>query len=105
MLREQLVKQNVQLRSMLKGRLRTMRHAFSSRGYATPTMLSSAQRESFQRDGYLLIENLVDQVTVEELRCRWEPLFRGEFETGVTSLSWVDTNRAPQTLTSFTKKN
>ena len=45
--------------------------------------LSTQQKKDFDRDGFLIVERLIDDDTVERLRDSFEALFRGEFETGV----------------------
>ncbi len=46
--------------------------------------LSPAQIERFDTDGFLMVEEIIDRATVEQLRERYERLFRGQFETGVS---------------------
>ena len=46
--------------------------------------LSQKQKQDFDQDGFLVVENLIDESTVEELRDSFDRLFRGEFETGIT---------------------
>ena len=51
-----------------------------------------AQLEAFQRDGFLIIEaGYLDDEAVELLRSRFEPLFGGEYETGIRpdEVNWV----------------
>lgn len=48
--------------------------------------LSESQIARFREDGFLVVKQLIDQAAVEHLRCRFDLLFRGEFETGV----WPD---------------
>ena len=38
-------------------------------------------KEQFQRDGFLLVPNIIPQETVALLRSRFEPLFAGDFDT------------------------
>ena len=45
--------------------------------------LSNQQKTYFDRDGFLVVEKLIDDDTVEVLRENFERLFSGEFETGV----------------------
>ena len=45
---------------------------------------SDKQIADFERDGFLVVDRLVDQATVEVLRDAFERLFHGEFETGIT---------------------
>ena len=47
--------------------------------------LSNQQKTDFDRDGFLVVEKLIDDDTVEVLRENFERLFSGEFETGVSS--------------------
>ena len=47
-------------------------------------LLSSHQIDQFRNDGFLVVENLLDFETVEILRQRFEHLFRGEFQTGIS---------------------
>ena len=47
-------------------------------------LLSQHQIDQFREDGFLVVENLLDLETVEVLRQRFECLFRGEFETGIS---------------------
>ena len=50
------------------------------------------QIEQFNEDGFLVVERLIDDETVETLRACYERLFRGEFETGVTpdEVNWQE---------------
>ena len=45
--------------------------------------LTSAQIDQFNEDGFVIVDKLIDDETVEALRARYEKLFRGEFETGI----------------------
>ena len=47
-------------------------------------LLSPQQVYQFREDGFLVVENLLDLETVGVLRQRFECLFRGEFETGIS---------------------
>ena len=47
-------------------------------------LLSQHQIDQFREDGFLVVANLLDLETVEVLRQRFECLFRGEFETGIS---------------------
>lgn len=51
-------------------------------------MLSNAQIDQFHTDGFLIVENLLDSAWVDRLAERVEPLFQGEFETGVYPDEW-----------------
>ena len=50
--------------------------------------LSVTQIEQFHRDGFLVVENLLDSNTVDRLVERFDPLFAGNFETGVYPDEW-----------------
>jgi hypothetical protein len=45
--------------------------------------LSKAQADRFDSDGFLMVDRIVDEDAVDRAVARYEPLFRGEFETGV----------------------
>ena len=45
--------------------------------------LSDEQKRRFDEDGFLILDRFLDPEAVERLRTRFEPLFRGEFETGL----------------------
>lgn len=53
-----------------------------------PLSLSQEEVSQFNHDGFLVIKNLIDTETVISLRNRFEPLFAGEFETGVYPDEW-----------------
>ena len=50
--------------------------------------LTTEQIDQFHRDGFLVVENLLAPQVVEQLVARFEPLFAGEFETGVYPDEW-----------------
>jgi ectoine hydroxylase-related dioxygenase (phytanoyl-CoA dioxygenase family) len=53
---------------------------------------SEEQLAAFRRDGFILIhEGFVDAATVDILRARFEPLFAGEYTTGIRpdEVNWV----------------
>ena len=54
--------------------------------------LSNQQKTDFDRDGFLVVEKLIDDDTVEVLRESFERLFSGEFETGVSpdEVNWQE---------------
>ena len=45
--------------------------------------VTAEQIDRFNEDGYLVVERLIDDETVEKIGACYERLFRGEFETGV----------------------
>ncbi|MBW4695780.1 MAG: phytanoyl-CoA dioxygenase family protein [Lyngbya sp. HA4199-MV5] len=50
--------------------------------------LTQAQLHQFHEDGFLIVENLLEEALVDRLVKRVEPLFSGEFETGVYPDEW-----------------
>lgn len=52
---------------------------------------AAEQLAAFERDGFVVVEGLVDDETVEELRARFEPLFAGRYETGIRpdEVNWI----------------
>src|SRR5919197_5591849 len=53
---------------------------------------SREQLDAFERDGFLIIDvDFIDATTIERLRGRFEPLFAGEYETGIRpdEVNWV----------------
>jgi 2-oxoglutarate-dependent dioxygenase len=50
--------------------------------------LTTAQIEQFRTDGVLILERFLTASEVSEARARFEPLFRGEFETGLYPDEW-----------------
>jgi len=51
-------------------------------------MLTPEQLGRFRQDGFLIIDHFLDAGLVEAARARFEPLFRGEFETGLYPDEW-----------------
>lgn len=68
--------------------------------YGAMLEISDGQVERFAKQGYLTLERLVDQGTVDRLRLCFDKLFAGEFETGVTpdEVNW-QTGSGDETLT------
>ena len=50
--------------------------------------LTQAQVRRYDDDGFLVLDRFLDMETVERLRDRFDPLFRGEFETGLQPDEW-----------------
>ncbi len=50
--------------------------------------LTQDDRETFARDGFAIVDNVLDAATIDAARERFEPLFRGEFETGLQPDEW-----------------
>lgn len=50
--------------------------------------LSQEQLDTFERDGFLIIERFLDNDEIDAARARFAPLFRGEFETGLYPDEW-----------------
>lgn len=59
--------------------------------------VTKEQIDQFNRDGFLVVERLIDDATVEKLRAAFARLFRGEFETGVTpdEVNWQEATGDP----------
>lgn len=45
--------------------------------------LSKRQVDAFYADGFLILDKIVEQEDVDRIVSRFDPLFRGEFETGI----------------------
>ena len=58
---------------------------------------SEEQIKRFNDDGFLIVDNLLTDADVEQLRARYERLFRGEFETGVSpdEVNWQEDDGDP----------
>ena len=54
----------------------------------TKNLLTREQIDQFYQDGYLVVENLLESELVDRVLDRFEPLFSGEFETGVYPDEW-----------------
>lgn len=50
--------------------------------------LSDAEIERFRQDGFLLLDDWLDPAAAEAAAARFEPLFRGDFETGLQPDEW-----------------
>lgn len=50
--------------------------------------LTSGQINQFNEDGFLVIGQFLDEGSVEALRAQFEPMFCGEFETGIYPDEW-----------------
>ena len=53
-----------------------------------PISLSQSQIEQFQTDGFLIVESFIPPDFAKRLADRMEPLFSGEFETGIYPDEW-----------------
>ena len=51
-------------------------------------MLDKFHYEMFWQQGYVVVPNFVSPFLVEEAGKRFDPLFRGEFETGIRPDEW-----------------
>jgi len=60
--------------------------------------LSPAQADQFDKDGFLLVDRIVNDAAVDRVVARFEPLFRGEFETGVRpdEVNWQEGRDSPE---------
>lgn len=54
----------------------------------TPVQLTEQQITQFQNDGFLILENLLSSELVARLVERIDPLFAGDFETGIYPDEW-----------------
>jgi len=52
-------------------------------------LLTEENKRRFEADGFLILDRFIDAATVERLRARFEPLFKGEFETGLYPDEWT----------------
>ena len=50
--------------------------------------ITTEQFESFQRDGFVIVESALEDKTLQAARARFEPLFSGQFETGLRPDEW-----------------
>ncbi len=50
--------------------------------------LSPDHHAAFERDGFVIVENVLDAATLASARARFEPLFSGQFETGLAPDEW-----------------
>src|SRR6267143_68674 len=50
--------------------------------------ITPSQIEQFRADGFLILDRLLSADEVQRARSRFEPLFRGEFETGLCPDEW-----------------
>ena len=59
--------------------------------------LTNQQEMDFEEEGFLVVENLFDESTVDELRDRFDRLFRGDFETGISpdEVNWQEATGDP----------
>ena len=51
-------------------------------------VLSEADRSAFQRDGFVIVANVLDEDAIHAARARFDLLFSGEFETGLQPDEW-----------------
>ena len=63
-------------------------------------IVAPSQIEKFRNDGFLIVENLIDDETARTMHACFERLFRGQFETGITpdEVNWQEGESDP-TLT------
>ena len=59
--------------------------------------ISDAERDSFDKDGFLIVDHLVDSTIVPGLHQAFTDLFRGKFETGVRpdEVNWQEATGDP----------
>ena len=61
--------------------------------------LNQNQINQFNENGYLIIDKFIDLEFIEKLKSRFEPLFKGEFETGIEPDEWNWKFGDPEDLT------
>jgi len=50
--------------------------------------LTQEQRDAFERDGFVIVPDVLDDASVTACRERFEPVFSGDFETGLQPDEW-----------------
>eukprot|EP01122_Echinamoeba_exundans_P003186 TRINITY_DN1331_c0_g1_i2.p2 TRINITY_DN1331_c0_g1~~TRINITY_DN1331_c0_g1_i2.p2 ORF type:complete len:121 (+),score=13.82 TRINITY_DN1331_c0_g1_i2:39-401(+) len=50
---------------------------------------SPQQQSDFERDGYLILDRIISENVAVKLRDKVDPLFSGEFETGIFPDEWT----------------
>ena len=50
--------------------------------------LSDKDRASFNQNGYIVINKFINNSLVEKIKNRFEPIFKGEFATGIEPDEW-----------------
>ena len=60
-------------------------------------VLTPEQKANFDENGFLIVDKLIDDETVARLRERYDRLFRGEFETGISpdEVNWQEGKSDP----------
>jgi len=53
-----------------------------------PIELSAQQRETFEENGFVVVPNVLSDTALKSIRARFQPLFGGEFETGIQPDEW-----------------
>jgi len=61
-------------------------------------LLTNDQIEQFKVDGFLVVNNLVDEKTITQLHTRFDRLFQGDFETGIRpdEVNWQEHDSDPE---------
>src|SRR4051794_15919040 len=52
------------------------------------SLLTSDHKDRFQRDGFVIVDNVLCTDEIAAARSRFEPLFSGKFETGLYPDEW-----------------
>ena len=50
--------------------------------------LNQSLIDEFNEDGFLILDQFIDQEWIDKLKSKFEPLFKGEFETGTEPDEW-----------------
>ncbi len=55
---------------------------------APQIQISKDQQTDFERDGFVIVPAVLDDTTVQQARDKFEPLFSGQFDTGIQPDEW-----------------
>ncbi len=60
--------------------------------------LAKEQIAQFNEDGFLIVDKLIDDDSVQQVAKRYEPMFRGEFTTGILpdEVNWQEGRDSPE---------
>ena len=50
--------------------------------------LNQSLIEEFNENGFLILDQFIDLDWIDKLKSKFEPLFKGEFETGIEPDEW-----------------
>lgn len=55
---------------------------------AAPLLITEKHNNDFERDGFIVVPSVLDDSTIDVARQKFEPLFSGNFETGIQPDEW-----------------